>query len=77
MGDGDKKDHFQTWPGLTPQLLKHLPPSIATVQGHLHKQRQNLQSTKPQPTSQPQELEELEELEYAHPISPSPNKRTQ
>ena len=42
-----KKNHFQSWPGLTPQLVhKHLPLSIATVCGYLHKQRQNLQSIK-------------------------------
>ena len=69
-----RKHYFQTWPGLTPQLLTHLSPSIATVQDHLHKQRQNLQSTKSQLTSQPQELEELE---YIHPMPPLPNKRTQ
>ena len=42
-----KKKHFQSWPGLIPQLVhKHLPLSTATVRGHLHKQRQKLQSTK-------------------------------
>ena len=42
-----KNKHFKTWPGLTEQLInKHLPTSIATVQGHIHQQRQNLQSTK-------------------------------
>ena len=41
-----KKDHFKTCPGLTPGLLKHLPTSMATVQGHLHQERQNLQITK-------------------------------
>ena len=41
-----KNKNFATWPGLTMTMIKnHLPPSTATVQGHLHKQRQNLQST--------------------------------
>ena len=41
-----KKNHFKMWPGLTPGLLKHLPTSVATVQQHLHQERQNFQSTK-------------------------------
>ena len=42
-----KKDYFQTWPGLTRQIVaRHLPPSVATVQGHIHKQWQHLQRTK-------------------------------
>ena len=40
-----KKNHFKTWPGLTPDILKHLPTSASTVQGHLHQEQQNLQST--------------------------------
>ena len=42
-----KQNHFSTWPGLTAKLVtKHLPTTAATIQGHLHWQRQNLQSTK-------------------------------
>ena len=37
---------FATWPGLSPILLLHLPKSEATILGHLHQQRQNIQSTK-------------------------------
>ena len=44
---GIKKHHFKTWPGLTPNVLKHLPKSVNTAQGHLHRERQNLQSTHP------------------------------
>jgi hypothetical protein len=47
-----KKNFFKTWPGLTPQLVSkylHLPP--ATTQGHLHQERQGLQSTKSPVTS--------------------------
>ena len=41
-----KNKNFSTWAGLTMAMIKHhLPPSTATVQGHLHKQQQNLQST--------------------------------
>ena len=39
--------NFITWPGLTTSLVRQqLPLSTATVQGHLHSQRKNLQSTK-------------------------------
>ena len=39
--------HFNTWPGLSSNLLKkHLPPSIASAKGHLNQERQGLQSTK-------------------------------
>ena len=42
-----KNNNFISWPGLTPDLIqKHLPLSQATVQGHLHRERQKLQSTK-------------------------------
>ena len=42
-----KKNFFKTWPGLTPQLVsKHLHTPTATTQGHLHQERQGLQSTK-------------------------------
>ena len=41
-----KNNHFTTWPGLTPSLiLKNLPKTIATYQGHLHSERKGLQST--------------------------------
>ena len=39
---------FLTWPGLTEQLVQqHLPQSQATVQGHMHRDRQHLRSTQP------------------------------
>ena len=45
-----KNGNFQSWPGLTPELIiKYLQPSIATHYGHLKQERQNLQSTQ-QPT---------------------------
>ena len=41
-----KNGNFQTWPGLSPELItKHLKPTIATQFGHLNQERQNLQST--------------------------------
>ena len=41
-----KNNHFGTWPGLTAELVsKYLPKVIATTQGHLHQERQKLQST--------------------------------
>ena len=49
---GIKNNHFTSWPGLTPNIItKHLPDAVATVQGHLHQERQNLQSTKPKDMS--------------------------
>ena len=45
-------NNFITWPGLTAELIKkHLPVSSSTVQGHLHRERENLQSTKPSKSS--------------------------
>ena len=45
-----KNGNFQSWPGLTPELIiKYLQPLIATHYGHLKQERQNLQSTQ-QPT---------------------------
>jgi hypothetical protein len=42
--------HFATWPGLTANLVrKHLPQSMATAQGHMHQQRQNIRTTQPPP----------------------------
>ena len=39
--------HFNTWPGLSRNLMKkHLPPSIASAKGHLNQERQGIQSTK-------------------------------
>jgi hypothetical protein len=41
-----KNGHFQSWPGLTYDLIaKHLPPSIATSKGHMKQEFQNLRST--------------------------------
>ena len=38
-------DQLNTFPGLVPSLLKHLPPSTATAKGHMHKNRKGLRST--------------------------------
>ena len=52
-----KNNHFQSWPGLTPDLItKHLPTSVATVQGHIHQERQHLQSTLKQKGTSLQEI---------------------
>ena len=43
-----KKGYLLTFPGFTENLLtKHLPPSVATAFGHLNREKQNLQTTKP------------------------------
>ena len=49
---------FKPWPGLTPEVLKHLPTSQSTVQGHQHQERQNLQSTK-KTTTKPTNMEAI------------------
>ena len=44
-----RNNNFITWPGLTVDLVnRHLPPSIATVRGHVHRERKHLQSSKTQ-----------------------------
>ena len=37
---------FDSFPGLTNTLLKHLPPSTAMHKGHMHRTRQGVQSTR-------------------------------
>ena len=57
-----------TWPGLTSSLIRHhLSLSPATVQGHLHSQRKNLQSTKP-----PTKLESNKDVTDHFPTSSAP-----
>ena len=42
-----QEQQFITWPELTKELVtKHLPPSITMAQGHMHRERKYLQSTK-------------------------------
>ena len=41
-----KNHHFKSWPGLTPEILKHIPKTVATVQGYMHQEQQNFHSTK-------------------------------
>ena len=53
-----KKNSFKTGPGLTPEVLKHLPKITIKVQGHQHQERQNLQSTKRKP-SKPTDIEAI------------------
>ena len=68
-----KNNHFQSWPGLTAKLVtKYLPLTTATVRGHLHKQRQNLQSTKQVPLTTSIEMEQHDTF----PQAPTPNKKT-
>jgi hypothetical protein len=43
---------FATWPGLTTTLVrKHLPKSLATLQGHLRQEQQGKRSTQPKFTT--------------------------
>ena len=58
---GIKNQNFTSWPGLTPNLIsKYLPKSVATVQGHIHQGRQNLQITK-KITMLPSEITKIRE----------------
>ena len=70
-----KNNNFVTWPALTESLVtNHLPISTATVQGHLHQQKQNLQSTKiSEPTNKDNDL--TIEHQDAFPSAPQPNTK--
>ena len=47
-----KKGFLQSWPGLTTKMVdKYLPPSEATAKGHIRQERQHLQSTKSNKTT--------------------------
>jgi hypothetical protein len=62
--------HFATWPGLTAKLVREkLPKSIATVKGHLNRQRKNIRSTQPRAI-------ETDANEDSNPPSDSPNQRS-
>ena len=68
-----RNNNFTTWPGLTKSLVEqYLPVSQATVQGHLHKERQNLQSTRVKEESQSQKTQEHDD-DNIFPPSPTPN----
>ena len=69
------KQYFLTWPVLTETLVKnHLPLSTATVQGHLYKQQQNLQSTKTNITNE-KIKEHIDEEEDVFPRTTNNNKK--
>ena len=80
-----QNNNFITWPGLTVDLInKHLPPSIATVRGHVHRERQRLQSLKSpiiknenntHPTVK-REDDRVDDADDVFPTSPSPNIKT-
>jgi hypothetical protein len=54
-----KAGEYSTWPGLTYELVsKHLINTEETAMGHLHNRRQNIRSTKPQPTPIQNNIEE-------------------
>jgi hypothetical protein len=40
------RKHFSSWPGMTTKLMrKHLPPRLATTQGHLDQEFKNMRTT--------------------------------
>ena len=57
-----KNVHFTTWTSLTLELMKNLPPSIATTKVHMKQIRKNIKSTKTQgkPTNKYKTMEVLE-----------------
>ena len=57
------------WIDETNCIARHLPPSVATVQGHIHKYRQHLQSTKKIETASVDERL----TQDMHPNTPTPN----
>jgi hypothetical protein len=60
--------HFATWPGLTAKLVREkLPKSIATVKGHLNRQRKNIRSTQPRAIK----TDADEDSDYLDDISPA------
>ena len=56
-------------------MTKHLPPSVATVQGQIHKQRQNLQITKLDMTEKQATISTSPRDNDMHPDSSTPNVR--
>lgn len=42
-----KNKQLETFPGLTQELLCRLPPSNATIKGHMYRNRKGLRSTRP------------------------------
>ena len=71
-----KRNHFISWPGLTQDLLqKNLPLSHATVQGHMKKQRKNLQSTKTKGSLTSSTTTPKAALQEHFPESPTPNTK--
>ena len=63
-----ENNNFLTWPGLTTKLIKqHLPPSVATIQGHITREKQNLQSTTSKETT--------DVVEEYFPTAYTPNKK--
>ena len=72
-------NHFSTWSGLTLQLIwKHLPVSLAMVQGHLKQEQQGLQSTSPlkRPNPDATSSNHTNINDDIFPLSPTPNKQT-
>ena len=68
--------YYTPWPGLTSQLVrKHLPKALATAQGHLRQQRQNIWSTKI--TTDPSIDDHTPEMKTQSVPTPEPRVRTQ
>ena len=53
--------NFISWPGLNPELLRHLPKSINTYLGHMRHEAKNLRSTKLVPPMDSSLAADLEE----------------
>ena len=61
---GIKMNHFTSWTDLNPGIIsRHLLTSVATVQGHVHQERQCLQSTKKE-LVKPSDIKKLDKEYY-------------
>ena len=68
-----KNNSFALWPGLTAELVeKYLPLTLVTVQGHIHCEKQHLQSTKKPIIQLPTVAEATID---SFPASPVPNNK--
>ena len=57
-----KNGHFTTWTNLTVEIMKHLPPSMATAKCHTKQIRKSIKSIKTQVTTQNKD-EQMETFE--------------
>ena len=57
-----KNNQLNSFPGLTQEILRHLPPSTATAKGHMHKNPKGLRSTRSNVKAQQDARLDLKEM---------------